>query len=147
MSSIVYIPLNFNRVERSSIWVLWPSCKTTTACSQSHYLEYFGSRQKEQPGSTRCYHNTWTWPTCLEPFSACQASVPSAISVCLAPTSQPKRSGTHKPHRGCFYMRPLFVQQISVSPYKDDVALQELWELSRARCASECHYIGIPPPS
>lgn len=55
VNAIVYVPLYFHSVSRSSISEFWPTCKITAVCSQLHCLEAFalnkGSKQ-EQEGIT-----------------------------------------------------------------------------------------------
>lgn len=58
---------HFDREARSNNLVLCPTCNITTVHSQPHYLETFASEQREQEGSTGCYH------TCVPglPYHSC----------------------------------------------------------------------------
>lgn len=76
LRAIVHIHLYFHRVGRSSAKALWPTCKITSTFPVT--LPDKGKKQ-EQPGIT-------THLPVGRATQAQQASAPSTISTCLAPT-------------------------------------------------------------
>lgn len=63
VSDIVYSPLHLDRVNRSSIQVLWPTFKVTAMCSQTHCTNPFQLQTKEASKINRTLLNTLDLPT------------------------------------------------------------------------------------
>lgn len=92
---------SIRQLYRSSIQVLWPTCKVAAAFPDTSPRAHFGSEQRKQVGSTGGHHHTHlASPPGASP--AQQASALGAISTRLAPTSLPKPPCTHNPHRARF---------------------------------------------
>lgn len=117
MNTIVYIPLHFDRVGRSSVLMCWPACYTTTVHFQPQCLKCFGSKQREQAGTTG-YHCT-IWPPCQELLQPHASQYQGALSACPLPTSFQKLPGTHSQHRGYFYTKCLSVHNTRQRLYRE----------------------------
>ena len=95
----------YHSLPSQSGWVLWPACKVTAACSQTHCPSPLWPSTKGIRRSTALVHAPGlpTWSHVAQKFSA-----PDSLGTHLALNGLSNPPGTHKLQRDCFYIRPHF---------------------------------------
>lgn len=105
VNATVYIDLCLDSAGRSSIQLLWSTCKAMAAHFRPYCLEPISSSNKGVSGISKALLHIIGLH--IQRRSVLQAGALDSKGTCLTPTHLPKLSDTHSLHRGCFYIRPL----------------------------------------
>lgn len=101
----LFTSLSNEKISRSSIEVLWLSCKVATVHTQPNcqnpILVLNKGNKPNQQGITTC-----TWPFCPEELQSVDWC-PRCHKCYPSPTNLPKLHGPHSLHRGCFHTSTL----------------------------------------